>query len=120
MRKLMGWQRYGSPRALGVMNDLYANELRVMMNWAQPSVKLERKERVGSRMLCRYSAAQTPLDRLPDSPSMQLLKDLRTQINPFELAQTIERKLESIWALADDHHSAKPVLRKPNLGYLFR
>jgi hypothetical protein len=120
VRKLMGWQRYDSPRAVEAMNDLYANELRIMMNWFQPSVKLERKERVGSRLIRRYSAAQTPLDRLPDSAALQLLKDLRTQINPFELAQTIECKLESIWALANDHHSPKPVRRKPNLGYLFR
>ncbi len=120
VRKLMGWQRYDSPRAVRAMNDLYAHELRVMMNWFQPSVKLECKERVGSRLIRRYSAAQTPLDRLPDSAALQLLKDLRTQINPFELASTIECKLESIWALANDHHSPKPVRRKPNLGYLFR
>lgn len=120
VRKLIGWQRYDSRRALAAINDLYETEVRVMMNWFQPSVKLVKKQRVGSRIVRRYSVAQTPLDRLPDSPGVQTLKDLRTQINPFDLARTIECKLEMIWSLANDHHSPKPVRRKPNLGYLFR
>ncbi len=120
VRKLMGWQRYDSRRALAAINDLYETEVRVMMNWFQPSVKLVKKQRVGSRIVRRYSAAQTPLDRLPDSPGVQMLKNLRTPINPFDLARTIECKLEMIWSLANDHHSPKPVRRKPNLGYLFR
>lgn len=120
VRKLLGWQRYDHPRALRAINDLYENELRVMMNWFQPSVKLQSKQRVGSRVVRRYSPAQTPLDRLPDSAGVRMLQELRTEHNPFELAHAIECKLELIWTLANDHHSPKPIRRKPNLGYLFR
>lgn len=120
VRKLLGWQRYDQPRAVRTINDLYENELRVMMNWFQPSVKLQSKRRVGARVVRCYSPAQTPLDRLPDSAGVRMLQELRTENNPFELALAIECKLELIWTLANDHHSPKPIRRKPNLGYLFR
>src|SRR5512135_38789 len=119
VRKLLGWNRYDSPPALRAINALYAQELRIMMNWFQPSVKLKKKKRVGSRLVRQYSAAQTPLDRLPDSPALQILKEQRLKLNPFELADSIERQLTEIWKLANDHHSPKhpPKLK---LGYLFK
>lgn len=43
VRKLVGWDRYDSPRALAALNDLYRNEWRTMMSLFQPSVKLQRK-----------------------------------------------------------------------------
>ncbi len=49
VRLLLGWQRYDSRRAVAAMSRLYAQDLRVMMNWVKPSVKLDRKERGGSR-----------------------------------------------------------------------
>ena len=64
----MGWDRYDSPAAVGLLNDLYRNELRLMMNLFQPSVKLLRKERVGSRLKRVYDAARTPLERLQAHP----------------------------------------------------
>lgn len=64
VRKLLGWERCDSSRALAAMNDLYRHEWRTMMNLFQPSVKLQRKKRVGSRLTRQYDAAQTPLDRL--------------------------------------------------------
>lgn len=47
VRKVFGWKRYDTPELLVVMNDLYANELRLMINLFQPSVKLRSKHRVG-------------------------------------------------------------------------
>src|SRR5215475_8411820 len=64
VRRLLGWDRYDSPEALEALNSLYRNELRLMMNLFQPTVKLESKQRIGSRLRRRYSPAQTPLDRL--------------------------------------------------------
>jgi hypothetical protein len=120
VRKLLGWQRFDSARALAAINDCYVHELSVMMNWFQPSVKLVSKRHVGSRVIRRYSEAQAPLDRLPESLGVQLMKDQRSKLNPFELAQVIEAKLEVIWSLANEHHSPKITRRKPNLGYLFK
>ena len=61
-----------------------------------PSVKLVRKERVGARLRRRYDAAQTPLDRVracpaADATAVAQLTALRTRLDPFALAQTIER-----------------------------
>jgi len=105
VRKLMGWDRYDSQKGLKALNDLYRNELRLMMNLFQPSVKLVRKTRVGSRLTRLYDEAQTPLDRLKASKTgkskkVSALLKLRQQIDPFELSHTIDRKLERIYKLA--------------------
>jgi len=103
VRKLFGWERYDTKEVLEAMNDLYCNELRLMMNLFQPSVKLRSKERVGSRLRRRYDKAKTPLDRLVDSYvgqtlplPVQKLVLLRERLDPFELAQRTETKLEAI------------------------
>ena len=116
VRKLMGWDRYDSRAALDALNDLYRKELRLMMNLFQPSVKLSRKVRVGSRLTRKYEAPQTPLDRLiasgqGDPAKIEELKKLRERLDPFELAQSIERKLEHIWKLAN--HRQSPKARAP-------
>lgn len=105
VRKLLGWERYDSHKALHAVNDLYRNELRLMMNLFQPSVKLVRKTRVGSRLTRRYDPPQTPLDRLRTSnvgtsKKVAALLKLRDQTDPFELSRAIERKLERIYNLA--------------------
>jgi hypothetical protein len=105
VRRLIGWDRYDSAAAVSLLNDLYRHELRLMMNLFQPSVKLMRKERVGSRLKRIYDAPQTPLDRLRTTKSFdraavnQLLR-LRATTDPFELSKIIEKKLERIAALA--------------------
>lgn len=103
VRKLLGWERYDSQAVVDAMNDLYRNELRLMMNLFQPSVKLREKVRVGSRLTRRYDDAKTPLDRLVEHYTakaiplaVQKLVLLRERLDPFELAERIESKLEAI------------------------
>lgn len=110
VRKLLGWERYDSAAAVRSMQTLYRGDLRLMMNLFQPSVKLVQKVRIGSRLIRRYDRPQTPLDRLVasgagDSPRVQALLALRRQLDPFTLAQSIERQLEHIWSLANDRRS---------------
>jgi hypothetical protein len=112
VRKLMGWDRYDTPQAVEAMNDLYGHELRLWMNLFLPSVKLVRKMRVGSRLRRLYGPALTPLDRVLASPGVDRaraaeLQTLRQRLDPFALAQTIDRKLEQIHALADRRFSPK-------------
>jgi len=116
VRRLLGWDRYDSPEALAAMNDLYRHELRLMMNLFQPSVKLQRKTRVGSRLRRVYDTPQTPLDRLlaaegAKRASLQALQQLRARLDPFALADTIERKLRHIYHLA--HHGPVHAPRRP-------
>ena len=105
MRKLLGWDRYDSHKALEAINGLYRNELRLMMNLFQPSVKLMHKTRVGSRLRRHYDQPQTPLDRLRasrvgKSKKAAALTEMRNNIDPFELSRSIERKLRLIYELA--------------------
>jgi len=111
VRKLLGYVRYETPAALEAINALYRNELRLFQNLFLPSVKLVRKERVGARLRRRYNAPQTPLDRVracpeADRAAVAHLTALRERLDPFALAQTIERKLEGIYALAT--HRSRP------------
>ena len=105
VRRLIGWDRYDSAAAVGLLNDLYRHELRQMMNLFQPSVKLLRKQRIGSRLKRIYDTPRTPLDRLRagktfDRTMVNDLLRLRATTDPFELSKTIEKKLDRIAALA--------------------
>jgi len=113
VRKLLGWNRYDTPQAVEAINDLYRNELRLWMNLFLPSVKLEKKVRVGSKLRRNYGPAQTPLDRVLASEAVDrdraaALQTLRQRLDPFELSRTIDRKLERIDALAERRLSPKP------------
>ena len=64
VRKLMGWDRYDTQDAVDAMNDLYRNELRLFMNLFMPSMKLLRKERIGSKLTRYYDKPLTPFERV--------------------------------------------------------
>src|SRR5206468_11427335 len=64
VRRLLGYVRYDTPEAREAINDLYRNELRRFQNLFLPSVKLVRKERVGSKTRRRYDRPQTPFERV--------------------------------------------------------
>ncbi len=95
VRKLMGWDRYDTQEAVAAMNKLYKNELHFFMNLFMPSMKLQTKRRIGSK--------------LGDPEKIQALKRLKDQLDPFSLAESIENKLERIYKLANDRQSPKPV-----------
>ena len=63
VRRILGYVRYDTEAAREAMNDLYSKELRVFQNLFLPSVKLAKKERVGSRLRRHYEAPQTPFQR---------------------------------------------------------
>ena len=112
VRKLLGWDRYDSRAAVEAINAVYRQELRLWMNLYLPSVKLVKKVRVGSKLRRVYSAAQTPLERVLASGQADLrkvaeLKKLRSTLDPFELASRIDRKLDSVYALANRRLSPK-------------
>jgi hypothetical protein len=116
VRKLLGWDRYDTPDACAAMNDLYRHEWRLMMNLFQPSVKVVRKIRVGARLRRVYGPAQTPLDRLliyaPKSPQAQAFQQLRATLDPFALADAIERRMERISRLVNRTQPARQTRRR--------
>jgi len=105
VRRLLGWERIDSQAAVDLLNELYRHELRWMMNLFQPSVKLLRKERIGSRTRRIYDAPATPLDRLlvtPNTvaPHLAGLVALRNRLDPFELSDRIQRTIDRVHRLA--------------------
>ncbi len=110
--KVLGWDRYDSRQAVEAINDLYQNELRLWLNLFLPSVKRVRIARIGSKVRRVYDAAQTPLQRVlacaeADPVRVASLKALTENLDPFELAKAIDRKLERIFVLANQRLSPK-------------
>jgi len=119
VRKLLGWERYDTPEALEAINDLYRHELRWWLNLFRPSVKLLKKKRVGSKLRRQYGPAQTPLERVAqceesDPERVAELKKLQSQLDPFELSQTIDRKLQRLYRMA--HQRLSPGSLRQLLG----
>jgi len=122
VRRIFGWERYDTPQVLAAMNDLYDNELCQMMNLFQPSVKLKERRRVGARLTRRYEPARTPFDRLRDFHAgrplpgeARALAAIRERTNPFDLAHTIERKLEYVQQVRTGlaRYPLTPAVRRP-------
>ena len=113
VRKLLGWDRYDTREAVDAINDLYRNELRLFMNLFLPSMKLQGKQRVGSKLRRKYDRPQTPFERVKnsgkgDSERILALQHLRDTLDPFELNRTIQKKLERIGKLANRRQSPRP------------
>jgi hypothetical protein len=104
VRKIFGWKRLDSHEAVAAMNALYGNELRLLLNYFQASVKLIEKRRVGSRVTRRYDRPMTPLDRLialqliDDQTAADLLEH-RKSLDPLALIAQIERRVAAALAL---------------------
>jgi hypothetical protein len=112
VRRLMGYLRYDSVRALAAMNEVYGQDLRLLQNLFLPSVKLLKKHRVGSRLRRRYDQALTPLDRLINSRQgnaarVAALRALRSRLDPFKLSAKVDRKLGAIHALSNLRHNPR-------------
>lgn len=110
VRKLMGYVRYDSEEALEAMNDLYQNELRLFQNLFQPSVKLLKKVRVGSRVKRFYDAPKTPFQRVcesahSDPAKIAHFKKLQESLDPFLLSKSIEEKLDRIYKMVHQRRS---------------
>jgi hypothetical protein len=112
VRKLLGYVRYDSEAALSAINRLYRNELRWLQNLFLPSVKLLRKQRVGSKIRRYYDRPLTPLERVMECSQanpllVARLKALRDQLDPFALSRSVDVQLERIHALANHRHSPR-------------
>lgn len=114
VRKLLGWNRYDTRIAVNAMNDLYGKELRLFMNLFLPSMKLIKKERVGSRRKRKYDIPKTPLDRVIElrkgtSEKTKQLKIMQNQLDPFMLSKIIDKKLRNITGKANSRQSPKSI-----------
>lgn len=123
VRKLVGWDRYDTPEAQRTLTALYA-DLRLFQNLFQPSMKLQRKERRGSRLLRRYDQPQTPLARVRACPTVDAakvaaLERLLRRTDPFVLAQRIGQHLDRLATVRSRAPQAAPRLGARWRGWTF-
>ena len=115
VRKLLGGDRYDTPEAVAAINDRYWNELRLWLNLFLPSVKLQKKVRVGSKVRRVDDQPRTPFERVKASPQADQEKVARREaqrksLDRFRLGEVIERKLTLIARLANRRQSPREEL----------
>lgn len=117
VRKIFGWKRIDAPEAVALLNQLYRNELRLFLNYFQPSVKLIERRRVGSRVKRIYDEPKTPFQRLIELGTLTvekrtLMQSERDRLDPFDLSAAIEAKVRQILSIPQRSFKLRHV-RKP-------
>jgi len=103
VRKTIGYARHDTAEELALLNEIYGH-LRRYTNFFQPTMKLTRKIRTGSKVKKVYDQPKTPYQRLMDCPDItQAAKDkLKREyetINPAVLKRTLTRLVDQLFEL---------------------
>lgn len=101
VRLWFGYERYDNPEVVPLMNALCQGALNQLLNYFLPTMKLEKKQRVGSKMIRKYGEAQTPLNRVLACPQVsaqkkEQLRKERERLNPFALRRAVDLQLKEI------------------------
>jgi len=101
VRLWFGYERYDNPAVWPLVNALCTGALHQLLNYFLPTLKLERKERVGSRVVRKYGPAVTPLSRVlacaeVKAQTKQRLETEKKNLNPFALRREVDRQLKVI------------------------
>jgi hypothetical protein len=107
VRQVVGYDRFGGELAYRPLASLY-RALRLYVNGFQPSMKLQTKEREGSKVRRTYDRAQTPMQRLlastilPPHKQHELLR-ITEAVDPLRLLTQLEHLQKALW-----RHAVKP------------
>jgi len=101
VRLWFGYERYDNPAVVPLINALCKGELNQLLNYFLPTMKLENKERVGSKVVRTYGETMTPLSRVLACPEVtaetkQRLRAEKQSLNPFALTREVERQMKVI------------------------
>ena len=104
MRHTVGYDRWETEQELALLESIY-DDLRLYINFFQPSVKLIAKERIGNRTIKRYDTAKTPYQRVLERTDVAFeakvrLMNLYVQLNPAELQRHIDQKTAILWKIS--------------------
>lgn len=96
IRRYAGYLRYDTEQQLELLGEIYDN-VRLFVNFFQPSMKLIKKTRKGSKVSKSYDTPQTPYQRMMESEYVSQvvkyrLKSQFDRLNPAEL----HRKIRSL------------------------
>ena len=103
VRQWFGYERYAHAAVWPLVNTLCQGALNQLLNYFLPTMKLERKERVGSKTVRHYGVTQTPLARVlacaeVTAETKQRLRQEREALNAFALRREVDRQLKEIEA----------------------
>ncbi len=114
VRQLFGYDRLEDVTLVGLMNEIYTEYWNPLHNFFLPSQKLKEKIRIGSKIMKKFEAPQTPYDRLMtckylSDEQKSLLKAEKESLNPFKLAEGMELKLSQFYERIRQIKTAKEV-----------
>ena len=115
VRQLVGYDRYVGELAYRQLVELY-RAVRLYVNFFQPSVKLQAKQRAGSHVRRVYDTARTPFQRVAASgvldPATQARLERTAQaLDPVRLLRQIQTLQDALWrhaVLPPSAMAAKP------------
>jgi hypothetical protein len=104
VRHTVGYDRWETEQELALLEGIY-DDLRLYINFFQPSFKLIAKERLGNKTIKRYDTAKTPYQRVLEREDMFLetkarLVNLYIQLNPAELRCQIDQDTAKLWKIS--------------------
>lgn len=104
VRHTVGYDRWETEQELALLESIY-DDLRLYINFFQPSLKLIAKERIGNKTRKRYDSAKTPYQRVLERQDISLeakarLTHLYVQLNPAELRRRIDQKIAQLWKIS--------------------
>jgi len=104
VRHTVGYDRWETEQELVILESIH-DDLRLYINFFQPSFKLIAKERIGNKTIKRYDTAKTPYQRVLERKDISLdakarLVNLYLQLNPAELRRSIDLKTAKLWKIS--------------------
>jgi hypothetical protein len=104
VRHTVGYDRWETELELALLESIY-DDLRLYINFFQPSLKLIAKERIDNKTFKRYDPAKTPYQRILERKDIPLqakaqLINLYLPLNPAELRRRIDQKTAELWKLS--------------------
>ena len=104
VRHTVGYDRWETEQELALLERIY-DDLRLYINFFQPSFKLIAKERIGNKTSKRYDTAKTPYQRVLERQDISLeakagLVQIYVQLNPAKLRRRIDQKVATLWKIS--------------------
>jgi hypothetical protein len=104
VRHIVGYDRWETEQELALLESIY-DDLRLYINFFQPSFKLIAKERIDNKTIKRYDPAKTPYQRVLERQDISLeakarLVNLYLHLNPAELRRQIDQKTAKLWKIS--------------------
>jgi hypothetical protein len=117
VRQVVGYDRFTGELSYRQLTELY-RALRIYVNCFQPSMKLQTKERDGSKVRRTYDQAQTPMQRLLASGVLQPKKQqellrVTQALDPLRLLMQLEQLQKALWRHVITSASEHPAVLAP-------